>query len=101
MEYGRWISAYKRHYSSIIPILILREPRELSTRRGSLYFKYLSEENQTNNITSEWYNNILTSLEEAKESLEQENIDKLQELQVFTFSTNTNGLIEGFKRIEL
>lgn len=99
MEYGRWISAYKKHYKEIVPILILKEPRELSTRKNSKYFKFLSKENQLNNIKSNWYNNILKSLKLAKQNLENENIDKLTSLKVFIFSTSADGSLLKFTKI--
>ena len=96
-EYARWISAYKLHYQEIIPILIIREPRELSTRSNAIYYKYLSEENRDNDITSEWYNSVVEQIDQAKLDLFDEDIDKLQKLSVYTFKTNDQGRLIKFE----
>ena len=96
-EYSRWISAYKTHYISIIPILIIREARIISRRSNAERFKYLSDNNMQDNIVSPWYQDILDQIDNAKNDLINENIDKLEELQVFIFSTDDNNQITSFE----
>jgi hypothetical protein len=98
-EYARWISAYKSQYQDIIPILIIREARILSTRRGSIYFKYLSQANLSNDTKSEWYQGILNSISQAKINLQNENIDRLRDLKVYIFNTDENNKLISFESI--
>lgn len=98
-EYARWISAYKLHYHEIIPILIIKEPNELGRRVNSKYYKYLSQADKFNNETSEWYNSILESINDAKSDLAEEEIDKLQDLKVFTFKTDNDSNLVSFDEI--
>lgn len=98
-EYSRWISAYKINYTNIIPILIIKEARILSTRRGSLYFKYLSRADKDNNVVSRWYQNILDDIAQAKINLQNENIDRLDNLQVYIFTTDSNNRLLNFQNI--
>lgn len=98
-EYSRWISAYKINYTNIIPILIIKEARILSERRGSLYFKYLSREDKDNNVVSSWYQNILDNISQAKINLQNENIDRLDNLQVYIFTTDNNDRLLNFQNV--
>ncbi|SMN00734.1 hypothetical protein SPONL_1532 [uncultured Candidatus Thioglobus sp.] len=96
-EYARWVSSYKLFYKEIIPVLILKEAKIMAKRKGAKYFKYLSEENKENDNQSDWYKNILQELSNAKLSLSNENIKRLQPLQVYIFTTQDNKL-ESFRR---
>lgn len=98
-EYSRWVSSYRINYEKIVPILIIKEARNISTRKNSKYYKYLSKNNYEKNITSDWYSDILKKLDEAKNKLILENINNLEELQVFCFLTNENNDLKEFKKI--
>lgn len=98
-EYARWISAYKLSYHEIIPILIIKEPGEISKRANGKYYKYLSQADKLSNQTSEWYNSIVESIQDAKESLYNEGINKLQELKVYTFKTDNDSNLVSFDEI--
>ncbi|RXI44850.1 hypothetical protein CRU99_04545 [Malaciobacter mytili] len=98
-EYGRWVCAYKKQYNEVIPILILKAPKEVAKRKNSKYYKYLSKSDKENNITSIWYNDITSEINHAKIKLKNENIDKLSELEVYIFFTNTNDELIDFKKI--
>lgn len=99
-EYSRWISYYKRHYEEIIPILIIKEARIIPSRRGNnIEFKYLSQDDKDNDRKSEWYMNILNQLQIAKVNLSNENISKLMDLEVYTFTTDSNDTLTGFQQI--
>ncbi len=91
-EYARWISAYKQQYTDIVPILIIREAKILSTRRNSIYFKYLSQNDLENDIKSDWYQGVLDSVSQAKLDLHNERIARLQELQVYVFFSSNSVL---------
>lgn len=98
-EYSRYISNYKIFYKKIIPILIIRDARLISVKKNSKYYKYLSKSNMENNITSDWYSNIIANILDAKNKLKLENIKGLEELQVFSFSVNKNNELQQFKKI--
>jgi hypothetical protein len=98
-EYSRWVSAYKLQYEKIIPILIIREARILSERRGSLYFKYLSTEEKERGETSPWYNGVIESIEVARASLREEGFPRLEDLQVYVFDTNELNELLNFNQI--
>jgi len=98
-EYSRWISAYKINYINIIPILIIKEARILPKRRGSKYFKYLSRTNRNNNVVSYWYQSILNEISQAKINLQNENIDRVDDLQVYIFNTDENNTLVSFESI--
>ncbi len=93
--YSRWISSYK-NYTKIFPILILRAPRDVTNRRWSQYFKYLSNANKENNITSDWYNEIITSINSWRNNLFKSWVDNLQELKVYLFDVDENNKITQF-----
>lgn len=95
-EYSRWISSYKKQYSEIIPILILRMPRILAPSRGCKFYKYLSQDAQTNNLTSDWYSGIIQEIIEARHNLKNESIPKVSELQVYVFSVDENNNLLNF-----
>lgn len=95
-EYSRWISSYKKQYDEIIPILILKIPRILAPSRRGKYYKYLSKDEQSNNITSAWYSEIIQKINDAKQKLKTENISKLSELQVYVFSVDANDNLVSF-----
>lgn len=99
-EYARWISCYKRHYEEIIPILIIKEARIIPRRRGNnIEFKYLNQNDFNNDLKSEWYLNILNQLQSAKTNLFNENISKLKDLEVYTFTTDDNEALISFQQI--
>ncbi len=98
-EYARWISKYKLTYQEIIPILIIRQPKEISKRKNSIYFKYLSTEDKNNNQTSPWYSGLLEQINDAKIALAEEGINNLEGLRVFTFGVNTDSELVRFDEI--
>lgn len=98
-EYSRWISAYKIKYKQITPILIIKEARELSLRKNSKFFKYLSKKDVRNNVLSPWYQNIVSEINNAKLKLKNEKIDKLNDLKVYVFTTNQENELSDFKEI--
>jgi hypothetical protein len=95
-EYARWISSYKKQYSEIIPILILKMPRILAPSRGCKYYKYLSQNEQSNNMTSAWYSEIIQEINEARQNLMREAILNLSGLQVYVFSVDANSNLVNF-----
>ena len=99
MEYARWVSAYKRQYTEIIPILVLKEARNTARRKNCKYFKYLSKADELQDNKSPWYQKILIALSDAKQKIQSENIDNLSELQVYTFNTNNQKKLLGFNQI--
>ncbi|SFV89591.1 hypothetical protein MNB_SUP05-SYMBIONT-5-143 [hydrothermal vent metagenome] len=99
MEYARWVSAYKKHYKDIVPILVLREARDVAPRKSCKYFKYLSKENQLNDEKSDWYQKVIDSLFTAKQDLKLKDICNLSELQVYTFGVDNEGRLLEFNKI--
>ena len=95
-EYSRWISSYKKQYSEILPILILKMPRILAPSRGCKYYKYLSQDNQSNDITSDWYSEIIQKINEAQQNLISESIQNVSKLQVYIFSVDANNNLINF-----
>lgn len=98
-EYARWISAYKLQYENIVPILIVREPREVAPNRRGQYYKYLSQSDKNNNMPSSWYSDILDKMNQAKIDLQNEQISKVLDLQIYTFNVDANNKLIGFTRI--
>ncbi|MAL59698.1 MAG: hypothetical protein CMC14_06600 [Flavobacteriaceae bacterium] len=98
-EYARWISAYKLDYQEIIPILIIKEPREVAKRANGKYYKYLSQEDKDHNQTSPWYNTISEQINDAKILLAEEGINKLQDLKVYTFKTDNDSNLVSFEEV--
>lgn len=93
--YSRWISSYKE-YQIIKPILILKSPKLFSKRKWWIYYKYLSEEDKNNNITSEWYNDLINKLKDWKKKLKESWISNLEDLKVFLFETDENNNLTNF-----
>lgn len=93
--YSRWISSYKE-YQIIKPILILKSPKLVSKRKWWIYYKYLSEEDKNNNITSEWYNELINKLKDWKKKLKESWISNLEDLKVFLFETDENNNLTNF-----
>ena len=95
-EYSRWISSYKRKYTKIVPILILKMPRTLAPSKGCKFYKYLSVDAQNNNLTSDWYNEIIHKINEGRKNLINESIKNVSELQVYVFSVDENKNLLNF-----
>jgi hypothetical protein len=98
-EYARWVSAYKLQYRNIVPILVVREARDVAPSRGCKYYKYLSQNDKNNDLLSDWYANIFSQMKQAKIDLQNENIENVADLQIYTFSTGANNILVGFTRI--
>lgn len=99
MEYARWVSSYKKHYKDIVPILVLKEARDIASKKGCRYFKYLSKEDKLNDKKSDWYQQIMDTLYRAKQDLKLEGICNLSELQVYTFNIDNEKRLIGFNKI--
>lgn len=95
-EYSRWISSYKIKYTKIVPILILKMPRTLAPSKGCKFYKYLSVDAQNNNLTSDWYNEIIHKINEGRKNLINESIKNVSELQVYVFSVDENKNLLNF-----
>lgn len=95
-EYSRWISSYKKQYSEIMPILILKIPRILAPSRGCKFYKYLSQDAQNNSLISDWYGEIIQKINEARQNLINESIQNVSELQVYVFSVDSNNNLVNF-----
>lgn len=98
-EYSRWGCAYKLQYEKVIPILVIKEAPETAAKRGCKYFKYLSQEDKTNNEESPWYKDIIQKMTTAKQMLSNQGIKRLADLQIYTFSTDINNNLLGFRRL--
>ncbi len=99
-EYSRWISNYKINYTNIIPILIIPEARmQPKNKSGGKKFKYLTNKDKDNDNVSPWYQKLMDEINNAKKELKKENINKLDDLQVFLFTTDNNKSLLSFKQI--
>jgi len=99
MGYARWVSSYKRDLRKIIPILIIREATEIAPSRGCKYFKYLTKNDLENNHPSEWYQDVIKNIQEAKISKEKYKIKKMYKLKIYSFNTNQDNIIQGFNEL--
>ncbi|MFD1094992.1 hypothetical protein [Salegentibacter chungangensis] len=97
-EYSRWISAYK-DYTEIIPILILKSPRQVRPSRRGKYFKFLSENDKRENNFSPWYKAMIEKIENGKKELSNEGIRKTADLQVYLFETGSGNELIKFNQL--
>ena len=95
-EYSRWISSYKKQYSEIVPILVLKMPRILAPSKGCKFYKYLSQDAKNSDFTSDWYSEIIQKINEARQNLINESIQNVSELQVYVFSVDENNNLLNF-----
>jgi hypothetical protein len=100
-EYARWISAYKPQYIKITPILVIKEATIVpqTVRGNNRKFKYLTPQDQINNNFSPWYQDILNDINNASIALANENIPKLEPLEVYTFELSQGQILQNFNQI--
>lgn len=98
-EYSRWISAYKLDYKEIIPILILKSPKEVAPSGRGKYFKYLTVEEKRESNYSPWYKEMLAKINQGRVDLAAEEIEKVNGLQVYLFELDADNRLRSFEQL--